>query len=90
MNRDNVKDPTFSRPCAHCNDYYGPLDFDYMVDNETWKEAGFDYFQLCHLNCLPRVLGRPLTAEMFPDWPINRAIRLGIEIGRAERKINPK
>lgn len=47
----------------------------YMVENSVWREAGAHRFELLHLECLEKRLGRPLTIEDFTPAPINHSIR---------------
>ncbi len=43
----------------------------YMVTNECWAEARFNYYQNVHLRCLVDRLDRPITSEDFTDVPVN-------------------
>jgi len=47
----------------------------YMVTNEAWKASGLtsNGGMLC-IGCLETRLGRELTGEDFPDYPINRGV----------------
>lgn len=76
--------------CIDCGD----TNDSYMVTNATWHKAIPNYpmlhkerkekglhTALC-FKCLERRIGRELVLEDFVNYPINRAVLLGIRIGQ--------
>ena len=77
-----------------CMDCSEPNYDDYMAETHIWKEAvpeprgkgKFD-FQLLHLSCLERRLGRGLVLTDFKkNLPINRLLFIGYRLGWSDRK----
>ena len=60
--------------CTLCTDEY------YMIDDELWKDATIFSTDVCGtdvmlcIGCLESRIGGKLTAEDFPDLPINRGV----------------
>ena len=65
-----IHEPNLKCPvCGHTtNDQY-------MVTENCWNEAGFDFFDNVHLKCLEKQLKRLLVSEDFVDAPINEWIQ---------------
>ncbi len=49
--------------------------------NECWKEAGINFYDNVHLECLQKLLGRPLVNDDFTADPINDGVKLPINDG---------
>lgn len=44
---------------------------DYMLTNETWKQAGFGLRDNVHLKCVEKILERKLQCADFTVVPVN-------------------
>lgn len=64
--------------CAHCKEASTDA---FMVKNDVWAEAGMGKGFL-HLVCLEDRIGRSLTSDDFPDYPINRPVLFGYIRGK--------
>lgn len=54
----------------------------YMLYEETWKEAGLKKSDNAHVACVRKKLGRSLKITDFTDSHINNTIMFGYKMGR--------
>ena len=66
---DEGKNIWLCKDCKKCISCKGEY---YMVTDEVWRQAQSDLSGMLCLNCLENRIGRSLTFEDFPDYPINR------------------
>ena len=63
--------------CADCGE--STLDDYYMVKNPVWRaagmpNAGMDASGMLHRKCLEKRIGRELTVNDFPPYPVNAPV----------------
>jgi hypothetical protein len=57
--------------CLDCGVHTGDTDEYYMVHDNLWTEAHPNDDGMLCIGCLEERLGRMLTADDFPDYPVN-------------------
>lgn len=62
--------------CIVCGDPLtkGIINYQYMLKNNIWEEAGFTPRNLAHISCAESKLGRELVQDDFTDAPMNGLI----------------